>query len=283
MSLSSLNLGAAILHLSLAIGFTIYFPIVNAANPNNPVTGIELTIRDHVLQLSRNEDLSVTANWISKVLQNPDISVVQTLCVLFFFITGGFHLFYYADSEYYQSMIGQQNNYLRWIEYSITSTLMLYIISLLCGVKDTKIYQLLWAMNIGMIAQGQLIEAAVHKGESWWIPMATGFILLLAEWSVILRDYLNRIHQVNIFIADNPTETTQQVPAWISAMVFLMFFFYATFGFISLYGAYQGNGYDYEQIERLYIVFSFIAKATLGIFVAYGIAQRQQGVGGSAV
>ena len=282
MSLSSLNLSAAILHWSLAIGFTIHFPIVNATNPNNPVTGIELTIRDQVLHLSRNSDQSVTANWASEVLQRPDISLVQTLCVLFFFITGGFHLYYYADSGFYQSMIRQQNNYLRWIEYSISSTLMLYIIALLIGFKVTKVYQLLWATNIAMIAQGQLIETAVHKGESWLVPIVTGFLLLMAEWSVILRDYLDRINQVNAFIDENPTETTQRVPAWISAMLFVMFLFYASFGFISLYGAVHGNSYDYENIERLYILFSFIAKATLGIFVAYGIAQRQEGVGGSA-
>ena len=105
-----------------------------------------------------------------------------------------------------------QNNYLRWVEYSITSTIMLYIIALISGVKDTKLYQVLWTMNIGMIAQGQLIETAVHKGESCWIPMITGFSLLVAEWSVILREYLERINQVNSFLKANPTNTSSLVP-----------------------------------------------------------------------
>ena len=64
-------------------------------------------------------------------------------------------------------------------------------------------------------------------------------------------------------------------------MIFVMFLFYASFGFISLYGAYRGNSYEYAIIERLYILFSFISKASLGIFIAIGISQRQTGsVGG---
>lgn len=282
MSLSLLNLLACILHFLLGAGFAIYFPILNKNNPNDPQFGIEISIRDHVLELTRNPDQSVSATWLSNALQNPSISVVQNLIVLFFFITSAFHFFYYYKEDTYQKVITDQNNYFRWIEYSITSTIMLYIIALISGVKDTKIYQLLWATNIGMIAQGQLIESAVHRGESYWIPMATGFALLVSEWSVIIRDYLDRVRQTNAFIDANPSQTSKKTPTWITAMIFVMFFFYASFGAISLFGAYQSNSYDYQKIETLYILFSFIAKATLGFFIAFGITQRQSGaVGGS--
>lgn len=279
MALSTLNLSAACLHIGCAVGFSIYFPIINQTHPNDPTSGIEMSIRDHVLCLKRKGD-TVTSSWLSVTLQNPDIKLVQGLVILFFTITGIFHLIYYFNSSLYNNMIHRQNNYLRWIEYSITSTLMLYIIALISGVKDTKIYQVLWAMNIAMIAQGQLIETAVQKGESWWIPMTTGFVLLIVEWSVIVREYMDRVDQVNSFIEANPTQTTKKVPVWITSMIFVMFFFYASFGFISLYGAYKGNE-QYETIERLYILFSVIAKATLGLFIAVGITQRQTGsVGG---
>ena len=281
--LSRLNLSASVLHLCLGIGFAIYFPILNQNNKNNPNL-IETSIRNHVLQLVRNPDSSVTANWLSIALQNPDISIAQILIVIFFFITSAFHFFYYYNQSVYQNVIGNQNNYFRWIEYSLTSTIMLYVISIISGVKDTKIYQLLWATNIGMIAQGQLIEYAVHKDESWWIPMITGFVLLLSEWSVVIRDYLDRVNQTNSFIEANPSETSRKTPGWITAMIFVMFLFYASFGAISLYGAYKGNTYEYEKIETLYILFSFLAKATLGFFVAFGIASRQSGsIGGSNV
>ena len=179
-------------------------------------------------------------------------------------------------------MISNGNNYMRWIEYSISSTIMLYIIALISGVKDSNIYQMLWATNLIMIAQGQLVEQAVQKGGEWWIPMASGFILLLVEWSVIIRDYLERNKQYNQFITDNPSSSSKPIPAWISGMIFVMFLFYASFGAISLYGARKGKTYDYKNIEMIYILLSFIAKATLGFFIGYGISKRQSGqIGGT--
>ena len=74
--LSRLNLSASVLHLCLGIGFAIYFPILNQNNKNNPNL-IETSIRNHVLQLVRNPDSSVTANWLSIALQNPDIYLLH--------------------------------------------------------------------------------------------------------------------------------------------------------------------------------------------------------------
>ena len=58
-TLSNLNLGASCLHIGLAIGFSIYFIYLNKSNPNNPVSGIEMSIRNHIISLTRNSDQSV--------------------------------------------------------------------------------------------------------------------------------------------------------------------------------------------------------------------------------
>jgi hypothetical protein len=59
MSLRTLNLSASILHFTLAIAFGIYFANMNNTNPNQPVQGVELSMRDHKLTIE-----TVTGNCI---------------------------------------------------------------------------------------------------------------------------------------------------------------------------------------------------------------------------
>jgi hypothetical protein len=302
MSLRTLNLSASILHFTLAIAFGIYFANMNNTNPNQPVQGVELTVRDHTLDAQTitgncvpNDTTICDASgngfqvsWTSALTQTFDIKTIQTMLISFFLITGSFHLYYYlgneelADGEEttwrtgYTAAIKNQNNFFRWIEYSITATLMLYIIAFTSGVKDTNVYLLLYATNVAMIAMGQQVEVAVRDGKDWTIPMITSFLLLFAEFSVIIRSFWNRLAQVNEFLKENPSQTNNaQIPSWLNYMIIVLFLFFSCFGFVSLYGAYAKT--SYESVEKAYIILSFVAKATLGVFIAYGTGQRQRG------
>jgi hypothetical protein len=318
-SLNSLNLAAAIMHFLLAIGFSGYFVYMNNTYPNQSIQGVELSMRDHVLELSdisgctppntycdstgRNDDSKkcspadtvcdasgngITSTWKSQVTANVDIKVIQGLLVSFFLITGSFHLFYYLGNgnpdvpstwrNAYSRSIQNSNNFYRWIEYSVTATMMLYIIAYTSGVKDTNIYLLLFSTNITMISLGQQVEVAVRDGKPWWVPMITSFILLIMEFVVIIRSFFQRINQVNSFLKNRPPYATgsREIPSWLTYMIFILFFFFACFGFVSVYGAYSKA--KYERIEKFYIILSFVAKATLGAFIAYGTSQRQRGM-----
>ena len=207
------------------------------------------------------------------------------LCI-FFFITGGFHLFYAYSEAYggdtglYRTAITNKNNYFRWIEYSITSTLMLYVIALISGVKDTNVYIMLITNNVAMIYMGQLIETSVQDQQNpylWIIPMIISWGLLLSEWVVIVRDFQMRIKQVSDFInsRNSVSSNTNRIPDWISYTVYILAFFFICFGFISLAGCLFYKD-QYDSVEYAYIIASFVAKATLASFVAYGTGQRQQ-------
>jgi hypothetical protein len=302
-SLNSLNLSAAIMHFVLAIGFSIYFAVLNNKYPNQPIQGVELSMRDHVLELNDITDGScessdttycdssgngIVSEWKSKVTANVDIKVIQGLLVSFFFITGSFHLFYYLGNgnpedeptwrNGYSRAIKNSNNFYRWIEYSMTATMMLYIIAYTSGVKDTNIYLLLFATNVTMISLGQTIEVAIRDGKDWKLPMFTSFLLLIMEFVVIIRSFWQRLSQVNSFLTTStlPSMTNgRTIPSWLNVMIIILFVFFACFGFVSLYGAYANT--KYESLEKTYIILSFVAKATLGAFIAYGTAQRQQG------
>lgn len=300
MSLSTLNKWAAILHYGLAVVFYFYFGYINNKYPNNSVRGVELTMRDHNLDVERiigncvEDDTTICdasgngfrSGWISGTTATVDIKTIQNMLITFFLITGTFHLYYYLGNNElkkgespsfgtgYTYVIQNQNNFFRWIEYSITATLMLYIIAYTSGVKDTNVYLLLYATNIAMIAMGQQVEVAVRDGKDWITPMVTSFLLLFAEFYVIARSFWQRLGQVNTFLEENPSVSNgRRIPSWLNYMIIVLFLFFSCFGFLSLYASIRGT--PYETVEKGYIILSFAAKATLGMFIAYGTGQRQ--------
>lgn len=270
------NAVLAIIHLVLAVGFMMYFQRINSLYPNDPIQGIELSIRNHNLELTANQQNRVSGQWVSRQSQIIPIKTVQQLLVGFFLVTAAFHLIYYTTHDgLYTKMINTGNNYLRWVEYSISSTMMLYIIALISGVKDDNIYKSIFAMNVAMIYTGQVVEEKLQRGENWYAPMFVGFMLLMAEFGVIVRDFQSRISDIKTFSDANPSLFNERtIPDWVKYMIWILFIFFASFGFISLYGAY--SGVEYERVEELYLLFSLLAKATLAGFIAYGTSRRQQ-------
>jgi hypothetical protein len=276
--------------------------------------GVELTSRDHKLVITDIKDdckfstpeeikngitngckdgkeggIGVKAQWVSSKTYELDIKVIQGLLISFFIITGTFHLFYYIGNKepagspntinnFYSNAIQNQNNFYRWIEYSMTSTMMLYVIAYTSGVKDMNVYLMLFATNVTMISLGQTVEVAVRDGKPWWLPMITSFLLLISEFAIIMRSFWSRLREVNDYLKlpDHPEGAltdNAKIPSWLNAMIVILFVFFSCFGFVSLYGAYKGTSYD--KIEKAYIILSFVAKAVLASYVAYGTGQRQ--------
>lgn len=312
MSLRQLNLSAALLHYSLAIGFSVYFNNINKKYGNKKIKGVELSTRDHKLVLddietgcvetTKEEEKNghvvycntpggsgIRADWVSYELGTLDIKVIQGLLIGFFIITGTFHLFYYIGNaqkssskttinNFYSNAIQNENNFYRWIEYSITATMMLYVIAYTSGVKDTNVYLMLFATNVTLISLGQTVEVAVRDGKSWWLPMITSFLLLISEFTVIMRSFWSRLKEVNDYLKkpnhpEGNVSKDTKIPSWLNIMIVVLFIFFSCFGFVSLYGAYNHTSYD--KIEKAYIILSFVSKAVLASFVAYGTGQRQ--------
>lgn len=257
MPFRALNASLCIVHLALAIGFMLYFSSINCKVVENP---LDLSLRDHrVVSLD-------PLRFESQPTFRPSLKTVEVLCVSFFLITAFFHAFYFFTSgSVYDKMIKQRNNYVRWIEYGISSTMMIFIIALMSGVKDANTYIFIGVVNIAMIAQGQSIEKNLSRGMSAVVPYLTGFLLLIAEISVISRDFFQRLDEARRL-------TGKDLPSWLPSMIFVLFFFYAIFGFVSLVGGVFRV--RYTTIEQSYLWLSLISKATLGAFLAYGLGQR---------
>ncbi len=298
----SYNKMLAVLHAGLGTGFAIYFNNINNKFKDAPVDGINTMWRTHKESYSL-ENNKLVQKWTSEEVENsPSVKTIQNLILLFFYITSAFHAYYASNQDgNYEYSIKNNNNYMRWVEYSITSTLMLYIIAILSGVKDENVYRSIFSINLAMIYTGQIVEDYTIKQDKlygysipfltsqfglvipdWTVPMTLGFVLLFTEFNIIIREFNKRIGNLQDFIdanKDDPFFKNFQFPNWIKYTVYSLFLFFSSFGFISLYDVlnkkYNTEKYNYANTEKLYLIFSLLSKATLGAFVAYGLGQRQ--------
>lgn len=270
MSLSTYNKIACGAHFTLGTFFSIFFPIINNNNPQSQNLRNQFALQDHNALIQGNP---IVVGWKSEPSIKTSLTTTQIMLIAFYYITSLFHGIYAYSDGIYPDMIKAKNNYLRWVEYAITSTLMINIIALLCTVKDTNAFILLNSCNVVMITLGQIVEENIRDGKSPIVPMAASFFLLLSEFFVITRDYSRHVNQFSEYIKTN--SISEPIPRWITYMLIILFLFFACFGFVSLYQSMYPNT-EYEFIEKIYIILSLVAKTTLGFFVAYGSAGGQQ-------
>ena len=258
-SLRNYNLVLGILHLILAIVFYIYF---RSLDKTNNVDGINLSLYNHVFKFNETENIFEAMN---EEFADLGDNFVTTLIINFFAITAGFHFFYAFDyGGLYSKAVESGNNYFRWIEYSITATMMLVIIAILSGVKDVKNYVLLVTSGFAMIWTGQWFETS--KGKMKWLPIIIGFVLLMGAFGVIWSSFSERLKEVKA--------AGFELPTWLWLTVIILFVFYASFGFAPIANKIWGG--KYKKYETAYLTLSLFSKASLGSFIAYGFGQRRE-------
>ena len=205
--------------------------------------------------------------------------------ISFFVITGLFHTIYAMNiGNHYDSMIQSKNNYLRWLEYSITATLMIRIVAVQAGIKDGNTLALLTTNTIAIMLQGQIVEYMLinyhnnkNKEQSRnviYICTAIGWALMIVNFYTIVNSFSK---QVKTF---NDLNCEEKVPDFVYAIVITQLFFYGSFGFIQLYQIYTvftSKEYDYSKFELAYLVDSLVSKFTLGSLLAYSVVGASEG------
>ncbi len=155
----------------------------------------------------------------------------------------------------YGSELRRGRNRFRWVEYSISSTLMIVLIALVTGITDLAALIALGFANISMILFGWIMEMVNAPDRSaWWTPFWFGCIAGIGPW-VALATYL--VVNVNQDGAQGP-------PGFVYGIIFSLFFFFNTFA-INQWLQYRGAGKwaDYIHGETVYIVLSLVAKSVL--------------------
>jgi hypothetical protein len=198
-------------HALLGAGFAAYFVRVNKTQKVDGF-GLDFSIHRHkntltIVGTGATAD-NIERTWSSETTGGPSLTTIEGLIVLFFAVTSGFHA-YYASTDNYETMLRAKNNYVRWIEYAISSTIMLYVIAFLSGVRDENIYYSIFAVNVAMIYTGQLVKEYAddeitilgNTVPKWSIPMTLGYLLLLSEFGIIIRCFKQSISALDGFNA----------------------------------------------------------------------------------
>ncbi|HSO49585.1 MAG TPA: heliorhodopsin HeR, partial [Acidimicrobiia bacterium] len=106
---------------------------------------------------------------------------------IFLFVSAAAHLLISSPGIYpwYLRNLDHQRNYARWIEYSISSSVMVVLIAMLVGISDVAALLALAGVNASMILFGLLQEKYETPGESvswlaYWFGVLAGAIPWIA-------------------------------------------------------------------------------------------------------
>ena len=214
-----------------------------------------------IITLSNSFSLPVIGNYIQGEPGNAsyqtvhlfDIPVAWT-CVIFLLLSSLAHLWLVSLRGFprYINDLSKNQNIARWVEYSISSSIMIVLIAQLSSIRDIITLAALFFTNVSMILFGWLQEKYEAPGGGL-LPFWFGCIAGVVPWVAI----------VWLLIAPGQT-TGVRAPGFVYGIIFSLFIFFNCFA-LNQYLQYKqiGKWKDYLYGERVYIILSLVAKSAL--------------------
>ncbi len=150
----------------------------------------------------------------------------------------------------YVAELERHRNRFRWVEYSLSASLMIVIISGLTGVTDIAALMALFGINASMTLFGWLMETTNTPGERVsWTPFAFGCVAGIVPWAAVV-----------VYLIGAGSD----VPSFVYGIFVSLFVFFNCFAVnqVLQYRA-RGRWADYLFGERVYVFLSLIAKSVL--------------------
>lgn len=215
-----------------------------------------------VIALSNDFSLPVTATYQSGppgttftdpvTLFNLNISY---MVALFLGLSAFFHFFISYGSNFDRYTKGLKNhiNAFRWVEYSLSSSVMIILIAMITGISNYAALLAIFGTNLSMILFGWLQEKFAKPGDGQWLPYIFGCIAGIIPWIIVA---------VQLIAPANPSDASP--PGFVYGIVFSIFVLFNSFAIVQLlqYRA-KGKWSNYLRGEKTYIVLSFVAKSLL--------------------
>jgi len=212
-----------------------------------------------ILALANDFALPVTATFLTDQpgAAPPEISELFEIRIAwgvaaFLFMSAVAHLIIaFGAFDWYRANLLKNRNYARWIEYSVSSSVMVVLIAMLPGISDVAALGAIFAVNAAMILFGLLMEKYENPGTSDWLPYWFGVLTGVVPW-ILIAIYLW-----------SPT-TDGSPPAFVYAIFVSLFIFFNTFA-INMVLQYKqvGPWRDYLFGETVYMVLSLVSKSLL--------------------
>lgn len=169
---------------------------------------------------------------------------------LFLFLAAADHLLVAAPgvNRWYERHLDLRTNYARWIEYSISASIMIVLVVLFVGIRDLAALMAIFAANTGMILFGLLMERQQAPGSADWSAFWFGSLVGLVPWAAVA-----------IYVAGTP-----RVPGFVYAIIATQFVLFFSFA-VNMVLQYRqvGRWQSYRHGEVVYVVLSLVAKSLL--------------------
>jgi hypothetical protein len=155
---------------------------------------------------------------------------------------------------WYVSNLKKGINYARWYEYSLSASLMIVLIGMLCGVYDVGALIMAFALTGVMNLCGLVME--VHNQTTQktnWTSFVVGCVAGIAPWIAIAIYFFGSLATAN-----------GAVPTFVYFILPTLFVFFFCFA-VNMVLQYKkvGPWRDYLFGERIYILLSLVAKSAL--------------------
>ena len=180
---------------------------------------------------------------------------IGPMVAAFLFLSALFHLLISLPglNEIYNRNLSRHINFFRWIEYSLSSSIMMIVIAMLVGIYDIATLIALIGVNASMILFGWMMELHNQTTERTnWTSFYFGCLAGIIPWIAIA---------IYLFGAGGGGNSAPSFVYWIYFSIFLFFNSFA----INQVLQYKkiGKWQDYLYGERVYIILSLVAKSLL--------------------
>ena len=231
---------AAIMSLSFAKSPVVTSPVVSTYLRFDQATSHLVTAQRHIW------DLPI----------GPAVAV-------FFFLSAMAHLSMALPARgWYETRLARGQNPIRWIEYSLSSSVMIVVIAALAGVQEVGTLIAIFGANAAMIMFGWTMEIANEgRYRPQWLPYVFGCIAGSVPWVVIF---------VTLFVSATEPGSAP-IPGFVIAIFVTLFVSFNIFA-VNQVLQYRkvGKWRDYLYGERAYMLLSLIAKSLLAWQVFFG-------------
>jgi hypothetical protein len=233
LSLRRFNAAMAVLHLAqglamLALASPFSLPVTSSFLRLDKATEALIPVPDEILRLR-----------------------IGPLVAAFLFLSALAHAALASPwlHRWYEQRLVRGINPARWIEYAVSSSLMIVVIAMLVGIYDIASLILIFALNAAMILFGWMMELHNQTTErTTWTAYWFGCLAGVVPW-VAIGIYLGG--------AADP-------PGFVYGIFASIFVFFNVFA-VNMLLQYRrvGRWRDYLHGERVYMLLSLIAKSAL--------------------
>lgn len=159
--------------------------------------------------------------------------------------------------EVYKGQLERGINIFRWVEYALSSTIMILIIMLLSGLTNLSALIGVAGANVGMILFGWLSEVQNPPGrdKTDWTPFIMGCIVGSFPWIAVYGSIFLNLSQIGADFSE--------VPDFVWFIIVTQFLLFQSFAINHALQYTEGVYPNYLFGERIYIWLSLISKSLL--------------------